>query len=313
MLLLLYGKESYRLQKKLEELRKNYQEKYKGEVSLEDIDGLLVSIQDLKDRFFQRSFFSRKKIFFLDNLFFNPPLQEEFLKDIKKFGAGEDLLVVFQKDFSPKKDILAAFKKAGKVQEFKPLKRGELKEWVEKEAQHLGISFFDEALDLLLDDFGNDLWRIANTIKKIAAFKKGSGDNQVGTKEIRNLAKPDLETNLFKTIDALAKKDKKTALRLIRENILKKHKPAAVLGMIIFQFRGLLLAKISQGRGYTFEEFKSLGILKPFPALKCWRAASNFSPDQLKKIYQKMLEIDLAVKQGRLDQAEGLKMLVAEV
>jgi DNA polymerase-3 subunit delta len=313
MLLFLYGKETYQLQKKLREIRDKYQKKYGSNLSIEDKDAFLITVQDLSDLFFQKSFFAKKKLIFLDNLFLNEKFKSEFLKELDRFAQAEDLLVLIQKGSIPDKKSLTLLERAGKVQEFKPFKKGKMKSWLKDESQKLGLSFSDEAITLLLDSFGDDLWRLSNEIRKIALFKKDIGANQIQSKDVRSLINPDLEDNVFKTIDALAKKQRKQALRLIQENLLKKDKPLSILSMIAFQFRGLLLAKAFQSRGGSLNDFISSGFLKPFPARKCWYASNNFSQEQLKKAYQKIFEIDLSIKQGRLDQEEALKMFVAEI
>jgi DNA polymerase III subunit delta len=313
MLLFLYGKETYQLQEKLKEIKEHYQEKYKESLAFEEKDALLITIQDLKDLFFQRSFFAKKTLIFLDNLFLNEGLKNDFLKDIDKFSQAEDFLVISQKGVLPDKASLKLLKQAGTVQEFKPLKRGKVRVWLREKIESTGFNFSEEALDLLLDSSSDDLWRLANEVGKITAFKKNNKGSQIRCEDVRMLVKPAWEDSLFKTVDALAKRNKKEALRLIRENLLKRHSPVAVLTMIVFQFRGLLLAKTFQEQGRSLDNFISLGLLKPFPARKSWYASNNFTQEQLKKIYQKIFEIDVAIKQGLIDQDEGLKMLVSEI
>ncbi len=313
MLLLLYGEETYRLQQTIKEVKEDYQKKYKQGLIIEEKDALLMTFQELKDFFFQQSFFAECKLVFLDNLFLNPVFEQAFLKEGEKFAQAKDVLVLLHRGELPDKKSLEPLEKIAEVQQFKPLTKKQLESWFEKESQDLGLAFSDEAKNFFLDALGNDLWRLANEIKKTAAYKQNSGSHQVETKELKRLLQPELEDNLFKTIDALANKNKKKALRLIQENILKKNNAGPVLAMIIFQFRGLLLAKSFQARGGGLNDFIALGLLKPFPARKCWYAANNFSHDQLKKVYQKIFEIDLGIKQGRIDQTEGLKMLVTEI
>ena len=51
--------------------------------------------------------------------------------------------------------------------------------------------------------------------------------------------------------------------------------------------------------------------LHRFVAEKGRRQSRNFSMEQLETIYRKLLETDLAIKTGRMDQVLALDMLIA--
>jgi DNA polymerase-3 subunit delta len=148
-----------------------------------------------------------------------------------------------------------------------------------------------------------------NEIKKLVCLKKPLLSSQ----DVEILVKPKLVTDIFKIIDALAQKNRKKALRLVQENLLKENKPLAILNMINFQFRGLLIAKTLMEEGKTLDDFLGLSIFKSYPTRKCWYASIGFTLSQLKKIYQKIFEADLNIKTGRVEAKTALDMLIAEI
>lgn len=316
MLIFLYGKDTYRLQQKLKEIEAQYKKVHKSGLNLEKIDTLEIEFREFADKLFQHSMFIKKKLFFLENLFSNPKFKEEFLEKIKEVAKSQDLIVVFEKKELPKRDkLFLNLKKHGKCQEFQPLKEKELKNWMKNEFQKEKIKISEQALNLLLEFVGNDLWQLSNEIKKLVCLKKPLKGliKEVKGQDVEILVKPKLEADIFKIIDALAQRNKKKALQLIQENLLKENKPLVILNMINFQFRGLLIAKTLMEEGKTLDDFLKLNILKPFPTRKCWYASAGFNLGQLKKIYQKIFEADLSIKTGKIQPEEGLKMLVAEI
>ena len=318
MIIFLYGKDTYRLQQKLKEIEAQYKKIHKSGLNLEKMDALQIEFREFADKLFQYSIFIKKKLFFLENLFSNQEFKEKFLEKIKEIAKSQDLIVVFEKKELPKRNkLFLNLKKHGKCQEFQPLKEKELRNWIKGEFQKEKIKISGQAMNLLLEFVGNDLWQLSNEIRKLVCLKKPlqSSDliKEVKGQDVEILVKPKLEADIFKIIDALAQRNKKKALQLIQENLLKENKPLAILNMINFQFRGLLIAKTLMGEGKTLDDFLKLNILKPYPTRKCWYASAGFSLDQLKKIYQKIFEADLGIKTGKIQPEEGLKMLVAEI
>ena len=318
MIIFLYGKDTYRLQQKLREIEAQYKEVHKSGLNLEKIDALQIEFEEFTDKLFQYSMFIKKKLFFLENLFSSQKFKEKFLEKIKEIAKSQDLIVVFEKKELPKRDkLFLNLKKQGKSQEFECLKGKVLENWIKNEFQKEKIKVSEQAMSLLLEFIGNDLWQLSNEIKKLVCLKKSlKADDlieEVKSEDVEILVKPKLEANIFKIIDALSQKNKKKALKLIQESLLKENKPLAILNMINFQFRGLLIAKTLMEEGKTLNDFLKLNILKPYPTRKCWYASTGFSLNQLKKIYQKIFEADLSMKTGKIQPEEGLKMLVAEI
>ena len=161
-------------------------------------------------------------------------------------------------------------------------------------------------LELMVNFAGNDLWQLANDVQKLVAFKKGK---EVETKDVRLFVKPKLETDIFKTIDAIALKNKKQALNLLHKHLEKGDSPLYLLSMINFQFRNILGAKDLIERGAPL----SHSGLKPFLARKSGEQARKFTYDELKKIYQKIFQVDYSIKTGKLDPQAALDLLIAEL
>jgi DNA polymerase-3 subunit delta len=312
MILFLYGKDTYRLQQKLREIEAEYKKIHKTGLNLEKLDANQISFGEFWDKLTQSSMFIKKKLFFLENLFSNQKFKEEFLEKISKIAKSPDIIVVFEKKELPKQDkVFVSLKKYGKSQEFKPLEGRELKSWVRNEFQKEGISASQDVVNFLAELLENDLWQIANEIKKVSLYKKR--EKIVELPDLKFLVKPKIETDIFKTIDALAEKNKKKALRFIQKHLDKGESPFYILKMINFQFRNLLLVRAFREQNKTLYEFLRLKILHPYVAKKAWRASAGFSFDQLKKIYQKIFEADLNIKTGRISPEEGLKWLVAQI
>jgi len=319
MILFLYGPDTYRSRQKLNEIIEHYKKIHKSGLNLKFFEGEELNFEDFKDEFQQTSMFKEKKLVVLTNFFSNLVFKERFLKEGKNFVNSADIILFYEKNPIPEKDSLFHFLiKNAKSQEFKLLAGQKLKNWVKKEFLNFGIEISQEALEKLISFVGNDLWQMSNEIKKLVAYR--TGHNQVTTvtkvcpeikrEDVELLVKPKIETDIFQTINAIAARNKKMALKLLKAHLEKGDSPFYLFSMINFQFRNLLIIKDLMERNLSPY---SLNHLHPYLIKKSIPLLEKFSFSELKKIYQKIFQLDLDVKTGKIEPEMALDLLITEL
>jgi len=308
MLTLFHGRDDFRSRRKLNETLEFYKKKYRGRgLDLQYLEGKDLNYREFRDQFFSKTIFKGEKLLVIKEAFSNKKFKEEFLKEAGRFV--DDTILFYEQGAIPEADPLVQFlKKKGRVIRFQPLEGQKLKTWVKEELEKGCLQIEAPALERLINDVGNDLWRFSNEIKKLACYK---GKGKIGIKDIELLVKPRTEVNIFRTIDSLAFGDKKRALRLIHQHLEKGDSPSYLLAMIAYQFRNLLLVKSCQPGGSCPYSAKKLN-LHPYVLQKTRGQAEKFDLEQLKKIYRKIFRVDLKVKTGQLAPQAALDFLVAE-
>ncbi len=308
MIIFLYGPDTYRSRQKLGEIVNSYKEIHKSGLNLIFLQGGSLKFQNFKDNTRQSSMFKEKKLIVVTEVFSNSDFKKSFLKEGKTFVDSENIIIFYEEKKPLAKDLLLVFlKKHGKSQEFKMIAGQKLKNWTKKEFKKLKTEIEDRALDKLIEFVGGNLWRMANEIKKLSDFKNRG---KVSMKDIALLVKPKIESDIFKTIDAIASKDKRRALKLINSHIEKGESPFYLFTMINYQFRNLLITKDVLERNLS--PFGSLK-LHPFVIKKSCALAGKFSLLELKKIYQRIFKIDLNIKTGKIDPETALDLFIAEI
>ena len=217
----------------------------------------------------------------------------------------------------PARDALATFlkEKASKCQEFEFLSGARLKSWIKKELEKYQTEADPQAVEKLAQDVGGDLWQMSNEINKLASFRH---KEKITAKDVDLLVRPKVETDIFKTIDFIAQKDKKSAFLLIKKHLEKGESPLYLFSMINFQFRNLIMAKAKcqEGDPDAPGQFnvwaKELGM-HPFVFRKAFYQSGHFKLEELKKIYQNIFKIDLATKTGELTPEIALDIFVAQL
>ncbi|TSC75942.1 MAG: hypothetical protein G01um101430_112 [Parcubacteria group bacterium Gr01-1014_30] len=299
MIILLHGPDTYRSRQKLQEIVERYRKVHKSGLSLTYYDALSDSFEKFFDEFRQFTMFKEKKLVVLQNVFQSESFKEKFLRSQKSFFKTDNIIVIFEQGKVLKGDrLFKQLSKEAKTQEFSILQGTPLRNWVKKEFEKYSARPEPQAVEKLIEFVGFDSWRIASEVKKLAAFNKS-----VDERTVELLVSQKIDTDIFKTIDAIGAKNKKQAIALLKKHLLSGDPPLYLLSMINYQFRNLLLVKSGSKHPN----------MHPFVARKSAEQARRFSFEELKRIYRKLLETDLNIKTGKLDAETALDLLVAEL
>jgi DNA polymerase-3 subunit delta len=256
--------------------------------------------------------FAEKKLIVLRSVFLDAKFQESFLENIKNLEESKDIVVIYE-DCCPdqRTKFFKALQKYAKCQEFECLQPAMLKKWVAQEFERQNRKINPDALDLLISFVGNDLWQMINEIDKLTKYK--TEGKIIKKEDVELLVKPNIENDIFKTIDALASKDKKQALTLLHKHLDNGDNSLYLLSMIAYQFRNLLIIKELSAKGLPASGWQKTCGLHPFVVQKSYYLCNQFSMDSLKKIYQNIFQVDSDIKTGKIEPELALDLLLAEI
>jgi len=309
MLILLYGEDTFRSRGKLNEIIREYQTKHKTGLNLIRFNESSLDFDKIKQSIGAVSMFDEKKLIILENILKNKDFQERFFPYIKKNklkDSQEIILVIYQEG----KIDVAIKRRVNLFEEFKPLEGLDLANWTKKEITKHKVDIDQTSLKKLIAYVGNNLWQMNSEIGKLISYKAGGS---ISEQDIDLLVKSKVDLNIFKTLDALARKDKKTALRLLHEHISQGENENYLLSMFVYQLRTLIKLKDLVEKGTPFYSLAEKSGLHPYVVKKSSDQIRNFSLGQLKRIYQRLLEIDSGIKTGRIDGLTALDILVGEI
>jgi DNA polymerase-3 subunit delta len=197
----------------------------------------------------------------------------------------------------------------GQVHAFNGPGRGELSAWIVNRVKHKGAAIERPAADALAVAVGDDLRLLDSELEKLITYVGDEGP--ITTPDVDLLVPYAGEANVFAMVDAIGRRDGRTALRLLHKLLDENAAPLYLLSMIVRQFRILIQVKELAAQGLAVSTIAKRAGLHPFVAEKAQRQAMNFSMGQLEVIYARLLETDLAIKTGRIEDVLALDTLVA--
>lgn len=315
MLILLYGKDNYRLHEKIKAVIEGYKKKHSSGLNLVFLDKK-SSFKELYDEERQVSMFGEKRLIIAPSASSSENFKKEFLEGAERIVSSENIILLYEEGEIKKNDKLLSFfrEKAEEnsqevmYQEFEPLSEKKLLSWIKKEFSKSGTEVEDEATRLIGKIGSENLWRIKNEINKLALYKK-----KITREEVDLLVDTGIETNIFKTIDALAQRDKEKAALLLYDHLQKGDNPHYIFSMIGYQFRNLIMVSDLLEKNFSYKETKERAGLHPYVFQKTHNQTKHFSCEELKRLYEKLFEMDLKTKTGQIDPVLALHLFLFEM
>lgn len=312
MFIILYGPEVFLAERKLKEIIDSYRKSQKSGLSFYSFDAEALDLDDFKNAAQTESMFAEKKLIILKNLFLeNEKLAKKIMDFSNDYGIQDmkETVIVFLEKGNPKsKNFDDLLEKPNLFQEFKKLEGVKLTAWAKAEFEKAGAKIEPPALMYLISAAGSDLYRLKNEIDKLTAYKKS-----ITKKDVEELVVSDFHSDIFAVIDAIAKKDKKSSLKILNDHLEQGESEQYLLSMIVYQFRNLIKVKSLADKELKADQIAKKTGLHPFVVKKTLVSSRLFSFDDLKEIYKKLFDIDLKIKTGEIEPQTALNLFVAEL
>lgn len=232
--------------------------------------------------------------------------KKEFWSE-KLARISEDTVVIFDESSVDKRSALyKAAVKAGTAVEFNHLSDADLVTWVVKQCLNAKKRMSKENAYYLVTLCDPGLGNINNELKKLLDFC----DEEIYKSDIDRVVSKSMQVIVFELTDAIMTGNVNKAFSTL--NGLKTVKESAfnVMYLMLSSFEKMLKAKVmeyaSQG-----EIASELGVA-PFVARKYIESARGFSEDSLVWMVRRVAELDLAIKEGRVDEWTALEQYVTE-
>lgn len=206
--------------------------------------------------------------------------------------------------------LLRELSAVAEVHVFSPMRNEELREWLRQEADRRGGALTPGAGRLLADLVGPDLWALSSEVEKLILYASGRPVQEEDVGELVSLAR---EANVFAAVDAVLAGDHRTALRLVHRLLQGDGTVSYIFAMLARQVRLLILAQeLLKERIPEAEAGRELGITSSYPLRKTLEQARTISPASVRRLHASLLETDVAIKTGALEETLALELLVAQ-
>jgi len=301
MIISLTGNNSYLLKRRLDELVAAFVAEH-GELALERIDAAEADVQAIIDAVQGLPFLASRKMVVVRDLSANKQAAEQVEQIISSNGKTTDL--VFYEPLTDKRTVFyKTLKQKTQFEEYDELSPRELPKWLVGEAKKSGGELSLADANYLVERVGPNQAMLASELEKLIIYSP-----KIVRETIDLLTDPAPQSKIFDLLDAAFGGNKKRALKLYEEQRAQRVEPQAIMAMLAWQLDLLALAKHAKSRTPS-EVARDAGI-SPYPFTKAKNLAAKISKDELNKMVNDALEIDLRAKTTALDLDEALKTYI---
>lgn len=315
MYFLLYGPDTYRSRRKLNEIKEKFGQKNMAEINLNIIDGTKTNLEEIDKTCQPLPFLAEKRMVIIENLLSghkSKDLKDKVANYLKKIPDYTIVVFYESEEIDEKLELFKKLIKEKNSQKFNLLSGIQLERWIKNETEKWGGKIEPAAIKWLTLAIGNNLWRMENEIKKLVLYKN---KNVITVGDAKKLITPEIEINIFNLIDALGQKNLQKALTETKNMRKKGENEIYIFSMIVYQIRNLILIKnlLTKKPNLSPLVISKKTSLHPFVIKKTILQAKNFTLEKLKNIYQKLADFDIAIKTGKMEPETALNLLIIEI
>ena len=318
MLIIFYGKDSFRSHKHMKEMTA----KFKKDRDPQNLNTIILDCEkdkNILEQVLASPFLCEKRMVILKNLLIskNADTQEEIIKYIKEKRIPEENVILFWEGTDSFKttiakklfELLVKEKYSQNFEEFKGVKLGS---WILTQTKDRNGKITPEAVQYLMLHSKNDMWKIDSLLDQLCAY---CGKEEIKEEDVQLFLDEKADDNIFNLVDVIVGRQEKQAYKMIREQYRKGEDVQFIFSMLLRQFRILLELRdlFERSDKNTSDVLAKKLNLHPFVVKKSLPLVRQYDLMKLKNIYKQLLDLDIAIKTGQGNNQTLLDMFVAKV
>lgn len=233
-----------------------------------------------------------------------------------KRPADFSVVIFVAEEFDKRRKIARLLTDHTTAVEFAELKDEELAKWARGKVSEAGSEIDERALRLLVSLVGPDVRRLTIEIAKLSTA--ALPERIISSELIESLVANSRELTNFELTDNLFGGRKSDALRILNKILDDGSEPLALLGLISYNVRRLLMAKEAMSQGIDRGEVARIAKLRFSDQEAFLSVARRTDVQKLRRAIRRLAETDLAIKTsigggGPPGARLQIEMLVAEL
>ena len=294
---LLYGPEAY--------LRRQYRDKLKNAMAAPDdnmnfaaFEGKETDVEAVIELAETLPFFAEQRVILIENSGFFKNSCERLAEYLPKTPSTTHFIFV-EDEIDKRSKCYKAVQKTGKVVEFATQTEELLKRWILSRLKKEGKNITGSVMQLFLSKTGTDMGNIDRELEKLICYTMGRP--VIEAADVEAIATEQTQNKIFEMVNAIAEHNQRKALDLYYDLLTLKEPSMRIMYLISRQFQILLNVKDMSARGMDQASMAKIAGIPPFAVRRNVSQAKGFSMEQLKQALRDGVDLEEAVKTGRMN------------
>jgi len=327
MLYILYGQDDFSLNQAVKEIEAGLGDWEMVATNTTNLEGQHLTLSELRNKCAAAPFLSSHRLVIVDGLLGRFEVKQsrprsgrgksgnglgewEGLASYIKQMPETTVLMLVDGEVKGQNPLLKKLSPLAEVRTFPLLRGRDLKAWIQQLVREEGGDITPQAVNLLAELIGGDLWAMNGEIQKLLLYSR---ERPISEDDVRQLVSYVQEANIFALVDAVAEGRTELAQRILHRLYYEGMAPIYILTMITRQFRLIAQARDMEPGLSRLQIQDRLGLKSSYSLDKTLNQAKLYDFDGVKRAYDKLLETDLAIKTGKYSDKLALELLVTEL
>lgn len=295
-IVLLFGEDQFGIHEKIAYWKAAFIEKYGGDTNIDEFEGT-TSPNEIIEAAEAMPFLADKRLILVKGFLEQQKADSQKIMTDRLDKIPESSTLVFVELKAPDKrtSLFKKLQKIARVEESKTLTGNTLVEWIVKKVKEQGSDIDWGTATHLSTLVGEDTWKAKNEVEKLAMHCQ---DKPITREHVDELVHGNISTTVFKLTDALGQRRPQEAVQMFHLLVEKGEPIPMIFSMLVRQFRMLLQLQDLQSSGHSSGQIASKTKLHPYAISQTLPQTKNFTDEELREIYSKLLKIDHDLKTG---------------
>ena len=306
---LLYGTESFLVEQEIKKIISKYAI---DEISITKYDLSIDSLKSILDDSMTVSLFDENKMIVVNNAnIFNRGKNDDNIDLLTQYlsNSNPSTILVFVNSnatIDSTKKITKLIKEKGVIKELNTTNPIEIIKNICD-----GYKIDKECINLLIDRVGNNVSIIEQELNKLMLYK--INDKIITKEDIINLTSVNIDTDIFKFIDHIIQKEKDMAMRIYTEMIKQGEEPIKIIALLASKFRLMYQAVELTRSGCSQQDISTTLGVHIYPVKLAIQAGLKYNNKLLLNYLNKLADLDISIKTGKIDPVLGLELFILDV
>lgn len=304
---LLYGEEAF--------LKQSYKKKLKEAIAGDDtmnfnsFEGKGLNVKELISLADTMPFFSEKRLILVEDSGFFKTACETLANYLPSMPDTTCLLFV-ESEVDKRGRLFKRVKELGYAAEMARQDAAQLAKWAGGILAREGKKITGRTMDLFLSMTGDDMEHIRMELEKVVSYTLGR--EVITDEDVRAVCTVQVTNKIFDMVAAIVNRQTKKAMDLYEDLLTLKEPPMRILFLIARQFNQLMQVKELMTKGLDKGTIASKLKLQPFVVGKIMPQARQFSGEQILSYVNLCVDMEEAVKSGRLQDRLAVELLITK-
>ncbi len=317
---ILFGAEEFLINQRVKKLVKSFFDK--EDLNILRSDYLEVGLDECNSALEEvgLGFFSKKAVI-LDNAdFLSVDKERKKVDDYKldKLLANlnandENTLMIFitKKDNLLKRsEVVKLIEKIGKIYSFPIIKKADFLIYMKKYFEMKGYDIDENALKLISENVGTDLYLFSNEAKKLMLYSKNKIINK---KDVEEICSINISDNVFELSNAILTKNYEKIFKIYNDLITRNVEPITLISFLCTNFIFYDEITFLSNNGRSNEEIASILSANPYRVQISLKSLRNFNSYKIAKILNDLYKLDKEIKLGNIDRFFAFEMFLTSL